>query len=145
MGKDSVPVEAKFLDFSRARIASAATDLLAFIHTSGDSTAREDFLIRFVYYETLVTSMKSLGVREPVISYDDLKAECVRKRLYGYVESAALLAASVNGVPPPLGSVDDQPKKVTSGRAVNSKILGTFVPSSTKVKVAAVTAFSLKV
>ena len=72
---------------------------------------------RFVYYETLVTSMKSLGVREPVISYDDLKvksqhfilkkkkriyiyillapqAECVRKRQYGYVESAALLAAS---------------------------------------------------
>ena len=88
----------QFLDFSRARIASAATDLLAFIHSAGDSTAREDFLIRyhsliwrgkfssevlepkliilynrFVYYETLVTSMKSLGVREPVISYDDLK------------------------------------------------------------------------
>ena len=31
--------------------------------------------IRFVYYETLVTSMKSLGVREPVISYDDLKVK----------------------------------------------------------------------
>merc|ERR1719239_10788 len=141
--KDGVPVEAKFLDFSRVRIASAATDLLAFIHSAGDSTAREDFLIRFVYYETLVTSMKSLGVREPVISYDDLKAECVRKRQYGYVESAALLAASVNGAPPPLGSVDDQPKKVTSGRAANSKILGTFVPN-TKAKVAAVTAFSSK-
>jgi len=141
--KDGLPVEAKFLDFSRARIASAATDLLAFIHSAGDTTAREDFLIRFVYYETLVTSMKSLGVREPVISYDDLKAECVRKRQYGYVESAALLAASVNGAPPPLGSVDDQPKKVTSGRAVNSKILGTFVPN-TKTKVAAVTAFSSK-
>merc|ERR1719500_1690248 len=141
--KDGVPVEAKFLDFSRARIASAATDLLAFIHSAGDTTAREDFLIRFVYYETLVTSMKSLGVREPVISYDDLKAECVRKRQYGYVESAALLAASVNGAPPPLGSVDDQPKKVTSGRAVNSKILGTFVPNA-KAKVAAVTAFSSK-
>merc|ERR1719167_1271949 len=68
--KEGVPVEAKFLDFSSARIASAATDLLALIHTAGDSTAREDFLIRFVYYETLVTSMKSLGVREPVISYD---------------------------------------------------------------------------
>ena len=99
-------------------------------------------ILRFVYYETLVTSMKSLGVREPVISYDDLKvqrlscfmtlacckvsksankykqqkpvlwashlpvakfichhstlfqAECVRKRLYGYVESANLLAKS---------------------------------------------------
>merc|ERR1719239_1492831 len=141
--KDGVPVEAKFLDFSRARIASAATDLLAFIHSAGDSTAREDFLIRFVYYETLVTSMKSLGVREPVISYDDLKAECVRKRQYGYVESAALLAASVNGAPPPIGIIENQPKKVASGRAVNSKILGTFVPN-TKAKVAAVTAFSSK-
>merc|ERR1719239_973140 len=48
--KDGVPVEAKFLDFSRARIASAATDLLAFIRSAGNSTAREDFLIRFVYY-----------------------------------------------------------------------------------------------
>jgi len=142
--KEGVPVEAKFLDFSSARIASAATDLLAFIHTAGDSTAREDFLIRFVYYETLVTSMKSLGVREPVISYDDLKAECVRKRLYGYVESANLLAKSVTVSPAPLGRTEDQPKKVTNGRAVNSKILGTFVPSSTKVKVAAVTAFSSK-
>merc|ERR1711936_1382530 len=126
--KEGVPVEAKFLDFSRARIASAATDLLAFIHTAGDTSAREDFLIRFVYYENLVTAMKSLGVREPVISYDDLKAECVRKRQYGFVESAALLAASVNAAPPPLASLEDQPKKqVASGRAVNSKILGTFV------------------
>ena len=32
-------------------------------------------ILRFVYYETLVTSMKSLGVREPVISYDDLKVQ----------------------------------------------------------------------
>ena len=32
-------------------------------------------IFRFVYYETLVTSMKSLGVREPVISYDDLKVQ----------------------------------------------------------------------
>ena len=41
-----------------------------FILNFGDTI---DITDRFVYYETLVTSMKSLGVREPVISYDDLK------------------------------------------------------------------------
>ena len=35
----------------------------------------KSIILRFVYYETLVTSMKSLGVREPVISYDDLKVQ----------------------------------------------------------------------
>ena len=49
----------QFLDFSSARIASAATDLLAFIHTAGDSTAREDFLIRWLLKFVFKTNSKS--------------------------------------------------------------------------------------
>ena len=72
----------QLVDFSCVRVASAATDLLTFIHTAGGSGAREDFLIRcihpspaprFVYYESLVTSLKALRYTEPIITYDDLK------------------------------------------------------------------------
>ena len=104
-----------------------------------------------------MTSLKVLGIREPVITYDDLKvdlsslpsppptvqAECVRKRQYGYVESALLLAADgkfqnrtsakvqlTSSAPGATTTVANGGRQsVSGGRPVNSKILGTFTPS----------------
>ena len=103
-----------------------------------------------------MTSLKALGIREPVITYDDLKvqffplfstptvqAECVRKRQYGYVESALLLAADGKfqnrtyakvqltiAAPGPSTTVANGGRQsVSGGRPVTSKILGTFTPS----------------
>ena len=36
------------------------TDFHTFVNTASDN-ARDDFLLRFVYYETLVTVLKTLG------------------------------------------------------------------------------------
>ena len=41
-----LPVDAKLQNFSQALFAPAVTDLLVFINTAGDNTAREDFLLR---------------------------------------------------------------------------------------------------
>jgi len=133
--KDGIPTEAKFVDFSHARFASAATDLLTFIHSTGEVTVREDFLIRFVYYESLISTMKSLGMKEAAIEYDDLKAECLKKRQYGYLESAMLLASTgtKSSTPAVLGP------RGGGGREVESKILGTFIP---RAKISAVSALT---
>eukprot|EP00092_Neocalanus_flemingeri_P006024 GFUD01006492.1.p1 GENE.GFUD01006492.1~~GFUD01006492.1.p1 ORF type:complete len:1066 (-),score=329.83 GFUD01006492.1:50-3049(-) len=136
--EDNVPVDAKFVDFSDARIASSVTDLHTFINTAGDNSAREDFLLRFVYYETLVTVLKSLGVKNDIITFDDLKKEYVKKKLYGYIESASLLCPLAKPSSGKKASVMTN-NQAPNGKVVNSKILGTFVP---KGKVLAVGAFS---
>jgi len=133
--KDDVPVDAKVVDFSSCSYSSAATDLQVFINTGGDNTAREDFLLRFVYYETLVTVLKSLGVKDP-ISFEDLKKEYIKKRLFGYIESSFLLTSSAG---PPKAVPAQTQSRISGSREVNSKILGKFSP---KAKVAAVAAFS---
>merc|ERR1712123_434350 len=83
--KDNIPVDAKLVNFSDARIASSMTDFHTFINTAGGNT-RDDFLLRFVYYETLVTTLKSLGLKNDIITYDDLKMEFAKKNLYAYIE-----------------------------------------------------------
>ena len=46
---------------------------------------------RFVYYETLVTGLKQLGLKTEVISYEELRLEKQKQTLYGLIETAALL------------------------------------------------------
>merc|ERR1712215_74013 len=95
-----------------------------------------DFLLRFVYYETLVTVLKTLGVKNGIISFDDLKKEYVKKRLYGYLESSRLLCASGKPSSVKRRTVSITPQ-TTNGKVVNSRILGTFVPKAKVVAVGA--------
>jgi len=134
--KDGLPVDAKLVNFSSGSYSCAVSDLQVFINTGGDITAREDFLLRFVYYETLVTVLKSFGVKD-ILSFDDLKKEYVKQRLYGYLESSFLLSSYSGSSVSPLAGVSSG--KISSSREVNSKILGKFSPM---VKVSAVAAFS---
>ena len=49
---------------------------------------------RFVYYETLVRSLKQLGVRNDIIEFDALKLEKGKQTLYGFIETASLILAT---------------------------------------------------
>merc|ERR1712013_295254 len=128
--KEDIPVDAKLVNFSDARIASSMTDLHTFINTAGDNT-RDDFLLRFVYYETLVTALKSLGLKNDIITFDDLKLEFVKKKLYAYIESSNILCSADK---PSFGkrSVSMTPRS-SNGNVVNSKILGKFAPKAVAV------------
>ena len=46
---------------------------------------------RFVYYETLVRSLKQLGVRNDIVELDALKLEKGKQTLYGLIETASLI------------------------------------------------------
>merc|ERR1712013_370861 len=130
--KEDIPVDAKLVNFSDARIASSMTDLHTFINTAGDNT-RDDFLLRFVYYETLVTALKSLGLKNDIITFDDLKLEFVKKKLYAYIESSNILCSADK---PSFGK-RSKPVSMTprssNGNVVNSKILGKFAPKAVAV------------
>jgi len=136
-GPDNLPRDARFVNLDTAMYSSALTDLHLFINTSGENSAREDFLLRFVYFETLVSCLKAAGEKVG-FNYDDLKSEFTKKRLYGYIKSASILAAKETGgrkvTPAPTQKVSAAGPKV-----VESKILGNFIP---KAKVSAVASFS---
>jgi len=131
---DGQPCDARFKNLESCVLGSGLTDLHLFINTSGDNNAREDFLLRFVYYETLVNLLKSFGEKVE-FSYEDLKKEFVKKRLYGYIQSSAILAEKVvsNTAAVKTSSSQSAPKEV------QSKILGKFTP---KTKMMAVSAFA---
>jgi len=137
---DGQPQDAKFVSLDSCVLGSGLTDLHLFINTSGDNTAREDFLLRFVYYETLVTILKSFGVKVE-FSYDDLKAEFVKKRLYGYIQSSAIFAESLVGSSKSASTAaaSKMASSKSGPREVQSKILGKFTP---RAKVMAVAALS---
>ena len=52
---------------------------------------------RFVYYETLVRSLKQLGVKNDIAEFDALKVEKGKQTLYGLIETATLILASSTG------------------------------------------------
>jgi len=136
--EDGNPVDAKLVNFSNARIASSMTDFHTFVNTASDN-ARDDFLLRFVYYETLVTVLKTLGVKNGIISFDDLKKEFVKKKLYGYIEASCILSAAGKPVTTKKSAPLTRVNKSGGGNMVESKILGKFAP-----KIVAVGSFSPK-
>ena len=85
---------------------------------------------RFVYYETLVTALKQLGLKTEVISYDELRLEKQKQTLYGLIETAALLHTPGEGAAPVKRTSAPGPAR---WRRVQSRILGDFVPSQTKL------------
>jgi len=131
---DSMPIDARFKNFDSSNYGSGIPDLHTFINTSGENVAREDFLLRFVYYETLASILKSQGTKIG-FSYDDMKTEFVQKRLHGYLHSAAILAGTTDVVvkeevaPSPVQVLPKMPVAPGPMRPVESKILGTFKPA----------------
>ena len=83
-----------------------------------------------MYYETLVTALKQLGLKTEVISYDELRLEKQKQTLYGLIETAALLHTPGEGAAPVKRTSAPGPAR---SRRVQSRILGDFVPSQTKL------------
>merc|ERR1719193_2916669 len=131
---DGAPVQARFVSMDDCALGSAITDLHVFINTSGFNTAKEDFLLRFVYYETFATLLKSYG-KKIGFTYDDLKSEFVQRKLHGCIHSAAILAEEgfLNKAIPQNQSTTVEPvvTKPTEPRVIESKFLGRFVPRKT--------------
>ena len=65
--EENFPVEAKFINFSHSCIGSPLSDLLVLMNTAGEQTGREDWFLKFVYHETMVKTIKLLGVK--VVKY----------------------------------------------------------------------------
>ena len=120
--------------FKKAVYAHAATDLQSFFAiTMGPKVEEQaEFLLRFVYYETLVRTLKGLKVNPEITfipTYDDLKTDFKAKELYGSLAGAMFLV----GVSPDLlGSGMDGGdsknrsfnKKSSGKRVFESKIVG---------------------
>ena len=85
------------------------SDVLVFLNSAEANVSRSDyflryrrnkttskylFLCRFVYYETLVRSLKQLGVKNDIIDFDSLKLEKQKQMLYGLIETASLILAT---------------------------------------------------
>jgi len=131
---DSMPTDARFTSFESSSFGSGIPDLHIFINTSGENVAREDFLLRFVYYETLAATLKSQGEKIS-FTYDDMKTEFVQKRLHGYLQSAAILSGTADVKPekvvtaPEPVPVQKVPTRPGPMKPVESKILGAFNPT----------------
>ena len=83
-----------------------------------------------MYYETLVTGLKQLGLKTEVISYEELRLEKQKQTLYGLIETAALLNTREGGAAPVKRTSAPGPART---RRVQSRILGDFVPSQAKL------------
>merc|ERR1712110_609951 len=125
-----VPVDAKFVNFTNTRIASSMSDVLVFLNSAEANVSRGDYFLRFVYYETLVRSLKQLGVRNDIVEFDSLKLEKGKQTLYGLIETASLILATTDSARPVQrkGPSVSSPAKSMQTRRVQSKILGDFIP-----------------
>ena len=80
------------------------------MNTAGEQAGREDWFLKFVYHETMVKTIKLLGVKvkyfkvkhesrwliscfqsDIMSDFDELKKEKAKQSLFGYIESAILL------------------------------------------------------
>ena len=103
----------QFVNFDKTRIASSMSDVLVFLNSAEANISRGDYFLRylknnnmwfhltfiplknrFVYYETLVRSLKQLGVKNDIADFDALKLEKGKQTLYGLIESASLILAN---------------------------------------------------
>ena len=63
----------QFINFSHSCIGSPLSDLLVLMNTAGDQAGREDWFLKFVYHETMVKTIKLLGVK--VVKYFKVQLE----------------------------------------------------------------------
>ena len=61
----------QFINFSHSCIGSPLSDLLVLMNTAGEQAGREDWFLKFVYHETMVKTIKLLGVK--VVKYFKVK------------------------------------------------------------------------
>ena len=94
--KDGMPNDAILVNFKQARYASAMTDVQVMLASSVSpkNENQGEFLLRYVYYETLVSILKSLGI-EDVIGFDELHKEFKVQEEYGCLEGAIHLSSLV--------------------------------------------------
>ena len=135
------PVDAKLVGFERARYAHAATDLqLLFCIGMGQKVEEQaEFLLRFVYYETLASLARSLGAAKSAVpEYEQLRKDFKKKHAYGCLAAGMHLAgaAKPGGARPSAGAggsgsgTPTQIFKRASGKSVFvSKFLGQMGPS----------------
>ena len=102
----------QFVNFDNTRIASSMSDVLVFLNSAEANISRGDYFLRylgnnkwislssipsknrFVYYETLVRSLKQLGVKNDSADFDALKIEKGKQTLYGLIETASIILAT---------------------------------------------------
>ena len=61
----------QFINFSHSCIGSPLSDLLVLMNTAGEHAGRDDWFLKFVYHETMVKTIKLLGVK--VVKYFKVK------------------------------------------------------------------------
>ena len=68
-------------------------DFLLRYKTYQGSLKKCHLCLRFVYYETLVTTLKQLGVKNDIVDFEQLKKEKQKQTLYGLLETASILGS----------------------------------------------------
>ena len=53
-------------------MASPLSDLLVLLNAAGEPTGREDWFMKFVYHETLVKTVKLLGVKVKLLARENI-------------------------------------------------------------------------
>jgi len=123
--------EAVLINFQRACYAHAVSDVHFFIASSASMQAADqtEFLIRFVYFETLAGALRQLGLGSSAPDYNDFKKEFLKKQAFGCLAGAMRLANSS----PALAAAKRAAARrnaPSSNRVVESKFLGRIEPSN---------------
>lgn len=136
-GTKDQPVNAKLVEFQDARYANAMTDLQIFMSTSlGDQVVNQaDFLLRFIYHETLVSTLKYLKIDPPknIIEFEVMQNEFKERAAFGILSGAMYLADMVSSpqtLNKPIQRDSKSGKKSSGKRVFHSKILGGTIGSS---------------
>ena len=129
-----VPMGAEIVGFENARYVNAMTDVHILFGTSLGSEIqnRSDFLLRFVYHETLASTLKALKVNpKRIIEFEELQKEFKRTETFGKLAAAMHFA----GIAEPK-SMDMTTKKKETGtrRSFYSKILGGTIGGEQTIK-----------
>jgi len=122
------PVDAKLIKFREARFANAITDVQMLLCSSLGPKVEEkgDFLLRFVYHEALISSLKSLDIEPPESTdFNVIKEDFKKHQAYGMLAAAIHLAQNCRTGKSTNNGMSQQ--KSGGRRVFNSKILGGIV------------------
>ena len=119
-----IPIGVEIVDFTNARYTNPMTDLQLLFGTSlgPELHNRIEFLLRFVYHETLAHTLKGLKVSpSDIIEYEDLQKEFRRTETFGKMASAMFLAGMAS---PGQIKMAKRGSTKSKQKSVYSKILG---------------------
>ena len=119
-----IPIGVEIVDFTNARYTNPMTDLQLLFGTSlgPELHNRIEFLLRFVYHETLANTLKGLKVSpSDIIEYEDLQKEFRRTDTFGKMASAMFLAGMAS---PGQIKMAKRGSTKSTQKSVYSKILG---------------------